>query len=48
MIGRVHNHCCHAKVKIRALFVVGVDVAVDSRDVFGVAMGMQKRIVFEQ
>jgi len=48
MAGRVRKHCCHAKVKIHALFVVGVDVAVDSTGVFGVAMGMQKRIVVEQ
>ena len=46
-VGRVRNHCCHAKVKMRALFVGGVDVAVDSTEVFGVAMEMQKRIVVE-
>jgi hypothetical protein len=48
MVGRVPNHCCHAKVKIRVLFAVGVDVTVDSTDVFGVAMDMQKHIVVEQ
>jgi soluble P-type ATPase len=48
MVGRVRNHCCHAKVTIRALFAVGVDVTVDSTDVFSVAMEMQKRIFIEQ
>jgi hypothetical protein len=48
MAGRVRYHCCNAKVKIRALFVSGVGVAVDSTGVFGVAMEMQKRIVVEQ
>ena len=48
MVGRGPTHCCHVKVKIRALFIVGVDVAVDSTEVFGVAMEMQKRIVVDQ
>jgi hypothetical protein len=48
MVGRVRNHCCHAKVKIRSLFAVGVDAAVDSTEVFEVTMEMQKHIVVEQ
>ena len=42
MGGCVRKNWCHA------LFIVGIDVAVDSTEVLGVAMEKQKRIVVEQ
>jgi hypothetical protein len=41
-----HKQCCHGEATTRSIFIVGVEVAVNNKKVFSVAMEIQQRVPF--